>query len=171
MLFSSRYVTLIRLSTFIGRVATSIAIRGLLTVFLGTPIAFAAPIQEAWQPQTPSSVYEYATTHFDLSDTQSNKLLLYEEVLKRGLTLTDYFKLARITYCESRWTHERNGELLVSRTGDKGFMQINENAHREAMLGGGYDISDLRQNVAYGVILYDSEGVQPWVCAKLLGIR
>lgn len=62
----------------------------------------------------------------------------------------------------------KDGSVLRGRVvpDDIGYMQINAYWHLEAAIRLGYDIYTLEGNRAYGLYLYNTQGLQPWSASK-----
>jgi hypothetical protein len=97
------------------------------------------------------------------------------ETLGRIVILLNQLKepkdLQRVALCESGGKQFReNGKVIMSPTHDAGILQINVPIHRQAALNMGYDIFTLEGNIGYGMHLYRTEGLRPWVCARKLAL-
>jgi len=53
-----------------------------------------------------------------------------------------------------------------SKTGDSGVLQVNEYFHKKRYEKMGLDMMKVRDNLAYGRILYDERGLTPWSSSK-----
>ncbi len=79
-----------------------------------------------------------------------------------------------IANCESGFTHYKStGGVLRGHVtpADTGVMQINLDAHGKEVARLDLDMEDLYDNVAYARILYENEGVRPWVCRNMVASR
>jgi len=77
--------------------------------------------------------------------------------------------LARIAYCESKFTHyEKNGDVLRGKITPKdvGVMQINEYYHGKTAEELGINLHSIEGNLAYAEWLYEREGTTPWNASK-----
>jgi hypothetical protein len=85
-------------------------------------------------------------------------------------TVRSYFAdipiMIEVARCESGFTHidpatgaVKHGHLNYS---DIGVMQINEVYHSADARSMGFDIYDLKGNLAYARYLYEREGLRPW---------
>lgn len=115
-----------------------------MATFLSTAEIEAAPSQSI---QTPTTMEEYVENYFE-----------------------DTPVMAKIAWCESRFTHFSTEGKGVMRgqvnNSDVGVMQINEYYHQKTADALGYDLHDLEDNMAYAKNLYEREGVQPWASSS-----
>lgn len=81
----------------------------------------------------------------------------------------EYYKdvpvLAEIARCESRFRHyNKNGEVLMNEQGSSatGVMQIMASVHEAEAEKHGWELTDFKGNMAYGRMLYEQRGTQPW---------
>lgn len=73
--------------------------------------------------------------------------------------------MVSIAKCESAFTHTLpGGSVLRGRVdnADTGVMQINLRYHEARAKKMGYDLHNLRDNLAYARILYGEQGTKPW---------
>jgi hypothetical protein len=97
----------------------------------------------------------------ELTDDEKNKLFLYEEVLRNGLSPRDFFILREIATCESSWKQSDNGKVIVSK-GNIGLFQINFLAHHKTYEKMGLDVFNAYDNIRYAVFLYKRNGISDW---------
>ena len=79
----------------------------------------------------------------------------------------DSTHMVNIASCESGYTHYKEGGGVIRgrvTPADTGVMQINLDYHGEEAERLGLDMEDRYDNVTYARILYENEGVTPWVC-------
>jgi hypothetical protein len=93
---------------------------------------------------------------------ESPKGYLECQVYQGVITWKDYEKLSKIIKCESNWNenainHNKNGSF------DMGLFQINTIHKQKAS-----DMFNFKKNIDFGIKLYKSQGVTPWVCRKAL---
>ena len=72
-----------------------------------------------------------------------------------------------VARCESNFVHYKSGGgVLRGRVtpADTGVMQINLTAHGDTVERLGLDMENLYDNLAYARMLFDREGIRPWVC-------
>jgi hypothetical protein len=60
---------------------------------------------------------------------------------------------------------DKNGQVIVNKTGDVGLLQINEPIHGAEAKRKGYDIYKIDGNIAFGIMLFEREGLQPWAAS------
>ncbi len=73
--------------------------------------------------------------------------------------------MAEVSRCESQFRqYDKNGETVRGRVNakDVGVMQINERYHLKRAQKLGYDLYTVEGNLAYGRLLYEEQGTQPW---------
>ncbi len=120
------------------------------------------PVSE--QTSTPK-VEEIAKTENTLRDPKKN-VFVEKEVRSY---FEDIPEMIEVAYCESRFRQadgEGNAFRGVVNNKDVGVMQVNEHYHKIDSKELGYDIYDLKGNMAYARYLYDREGLQPWSASK-----
>lgn len=79
--------------------------------------------------------------------------------------------MVNIGGCESGFVHYLpTGGVIKGRVtpADTGVMQINMDAHGKEVERLGLDMTDLYENLVYARILYEREGVTPWVCRNMV---
>ncbi len=79
-------------------------------------------------------------------------------------------KMKKIAYCESGFKQfKSNGELLESRTGDFGVLQVNEKTWDKKAKELGLDYKNsAKDNIKMAKYIYDQSGISAWTCAKLI---
>lgn len=73
--------------------------------------------------------------------------------------------MAEVSRCESHFRqYDKSGETIRGRVNakDVGVMQINERYHLKRAQKLGYDLYTVEGNLAYGRLLYEEQGTQPW---------
>ena len=91
------------------------------------------------------------------------KLILYNDVLKAGLSYADFVLLKRITMAESNFEQfDKNGRVLRGKKNkhDIGIFQINVLYHPEL------PIWTAGENIDSAVSLYKKSGSKPWNWSK-----
>ena len=79
-------------------------------------------------------------------------------------------EIVRIFNCESGLRqYDKNGKVITSHTFDKGISQINVPLHGKRAKELGHKLDTLEGSLGYARTLYDEEGVNPWVCSRLVG--
>ena len=79
--------------------------------------------------------------------------------------------MVNIGGCESNYIQYKiGGGVLRGRVtpADTGTMQINLDAHGKEVARLDLDMETLYDNVTYARILYENEGVRPWVCKNMV---
>ena len=76
-----------------------------------------------------------------------------------------------VVKCESNYKHYlSSGEVLEGPTEDFGAMQLHAPTHQAKMEALDMDIMDIHDNIAYGKMLHDESGSEPWVCKKRIAL-
>ena len=104
----------------------------------------------------------------EVSGRNENKKLVFVEKEVRAY-FEDIPELVEVAYCESRFRHadtEGNTHRGVENSKDVGVMQVNEYFHQGDSKELGYDIHDLKGNMAYARYLYEKQGLKPWKASK-----
>ena len=73
--------------------------------------------------------------------------------------------MAEVSRCESQFRqYDKSGETIRGKVNakDVGVMQINERYHLKRAQKLGYDLYTVEGNLAYGRLLYEEQGTQPW---------
>jgi len=86
----------------------------------------------------------------------------------------DNAHMVNIAGCESGFVHYKSdGGVIRGRVtpADTGVMQINLDFHGKETKRLGLDMEDPYDNVTYARILYEKEGVTPWVCRNHVASR
>lgn len=117
--------------------------------------------------ETPASVAsttgEATTTETrPLTDQKDIERYIREEYAEEPI-------LVSIARCESTFRqYDAAGEVIrgLVNPEDVGVMQINEKYHGERAAKLGYDIYDVKGNVAFAKYLYDKYGTQPWMSSS-----
>ncbi len=102
------------------------------------------------------------------SSRKENKKYIFVEKEVRSY-FEDIPEMIQVAYCESRFRQadsEGNTIRGVVNSKDVGVMQVNEHYHQVDSEELGYDIYDLKGNMAYARYLYEREGLQPWSASK-----
>lgn len=123
-----------------------------ILVLLLTPFYLESKADETPAPVEPSEVVE----KFDIDKTIRSFAVAYEidEVLAR-----------RIIQCESQFNPYAIGVKAVVGT-DIGLFQINTHYHEETMNSMGLDIYDPEDNLKYGFMLLEKDGVRHWHASR-----
>lgn len=81
---------------------------------------------------------------------------------------TSTAKMLPIAKCESEYRQFKNGKVLrgVENKGDLGFWQIHEPVWGESAAKLGHNIYTFEGNTRMAKVIYDLEGVRPWVCSR-----
>jgi len=78
-----------------------------------------------------------------------------------------YEEAKQIAFCESGVRQfDWLGNVVTSRTGDVGVMQINTYWHEETAIALGLDIYKTSDNVQFARWLYDKYGWKPWYSSE-----
>ena len=97
-----------------------------------------------------------------LTEMQTWRVHLLEEITARGLKVGDYRTLAEVIQCESSWRqYAKDGSVLRS-SGNIGLGQINQLAHEQIYSALGLDPNDPIDNLTFTAYLYDKSGLAPW---------
>ena len=76
-------------------------------------------------------------------------------------------EMIRVASCEGVKDGRIHAEAYNAATDDHGVLQINEYYHGKTYRALGFtNMKDPIQNLAYGKILYDQSGLQPWSASK-----
>lgn len=118
------------------------------------------------EPQQGPKAEEIITT--EASGRKESKKHVFVEKEVRSY-FEDIPQLIEVAYCESRFRQndvEGNTFRGVENRKDVGVMQVNEHYHEEDSKALGYDIYDLKGNMAYARYLYEKQGMKPWSASK-----
>ncbi len=99
---------------------------------------------------------------------KENKKYVFVEKEVRAY-FEDIPEMIEVAYCESRFRQaDTLGNMYrgVVNKKDIGVMQVNEHYHQVDSEELGFNIYDLRGNMAYARYLYEKEGLQPWSASK-----
>jgi hypothetical protein len=88
------------------------------------------------------------------------------QVYQGKISWKDHEKLDKIAMCESRYNENA---INVNKNGsvDRGVFQINS-VHKGLT---NVDAFNFKKNIDFAIEMYKKQGVRPWVCARLLGIK
>lgn len=134
-----------------------------MTIGSGTTLASAAVVENAPIVEAASITVATAVPIADIQAIPKEPIVSVEQYVKTYFAKNPI--LAEIAKCESRYRqYTTHGEVLRGRAvkQDVGVMQINETYHLETSEKLGYNIYTLDGNLAYGLYLYEKQGVQPW---------
>lgn len=79
-------------------------------------------------------------------------------------------RMLSVAVCESGIRHFApiTGTILTSKTNDLGLFQINSKTWLEKSKELGYDIYTVRGNIKMARYIYEVQGINAWVCNKLI---
>lgn len=98
-----------------------------------------------------------------VSPVIERKLSIREKV---ALEFQDDPRMVKVIQCESGFRQlDSAGNVLMSKTSDKGIMQLNQVHWKEAERLG-LDIDNEDDNIAMGRIIYDRQGIGAWMALK-----
>lgn len=95
----------------------------------------------------------------------SRESTIQEKVLD---AFNDDLRMLDVVKCESDFKQFKNGKVLTSPTSDYGIMQINWIHLKEAERLGLDVKNSVDDNIKMGRIIYEKEGINAWVCNKLI---
>jgi hypothetical protein len=104
----------------------------------------------------------------ETTGAKENKKYVFVEKEVRAY-FEDVPELIEVAYCESRFRHQDSeGNLYrgVVNAKDVGVMQVNEYFHKEDSEKLGFDVHELKGNMAYAKYLYEKQGLKPWKASK-----
>lgn len=86
------------------------------------------------------------------------------KVYKGEITWEEHDKLYKIIDCESKWNPNAINTKNKNGTYDRGLFQINS-VHKTLT---NEDAFNFKKNIDFGIKLFKSQGLKPWVCRKFI---
>ena len=91
-----------------------------------------------------------------------------DKAQKTGVSLQSLPSIFKeIARCESGGSqNDKNGNIVRSHTNDVGILQISEKYHKITAEKMGFNLYEESGNLAYGLYLYQNQGLKPWSASK-----
>ena len=112
------------------------------------------------------------TLQIQLSEIQNKVNVLVQQQIETRVEFAEMpLELQRVALCESGGLqHQPNGSIVKGKADERGILQIHP-VHFSRAKKMGYDIDTAAGNMAYGVWLYEREGLVPWkICSARMKI-